>query len=126
MPHGAVPPFTSERALVSRRAGFIRNHLWVTPFAEDERFPAGPYVNQSTGEQGIDVWTEQDRNVANTDIVVWHSFAHHHLPRPEDFPVQPVVSTGFTLQPFGFFERNPALDVPPPDHSCSAMRQGRD
>jgi Cu2+-containing amine oxidase len=25
--------------------------------------------------------------------------------------VQPVVSTGFTLQPFGFFDRNPALDV---------------
>ena len=41
---------------VSRRAGFIRNHLWVTPFAEDERFRAGSYVNQSTGEEGIDVW----------------------------------------------------------------------
>jgi primary-amine oxidase len=123
LPHGAVAPFTSERALVSRRAGFIRNHLWVTPFAEDERFPAGPYVNQSTGEQGIDVWTERDRNVENTDIVVWHSFAHHHLPRPEDFPVQPVVSTGFTLQPFGFFDRNPALDVPPPDHGCGGLRQ---
>jgi primary-amine oxidase len=103
MPHGAVPCFTSEQALVSRRAAFIRNHLWVTPFAEDQRFPAGPYVNQSTGEDGIDVWTEQDRPVENTDLVVWHTFGHHHLPRPEDFPVQPVVSTGFTLQPFGFF-----------------------
>jgi primary-amine oxidase len=126
LPHGAVPPFTSERALVSRRAGFIRNHLWVTPFAADERFPAGPYVNQSKGEDGINVWTEQDRSVANTDIVVWHSFAHHHLPRPEDFPVQPVVSTGFTLQPFGFFDRNPALDVPPPDRGCSGTPRDHD
>ena len=34
----------------------------------------------------------------------------------------PVVTIGFTLKPVGFFERNPALDVPPPapytDH-CS-------
>ena len=126
VPHGAVTPFTSERAQVSRRASFIRNHLWVTPFAEDERFPAGPYVNQSTGDNGIDVWTERDRNVENTDIVVWHTFGHHHLPRPEDFPVQPVVSTGFTLQPFGFFDRNPALDVPPAGsrQSCPAPTEG--
>ena len=128
MPHGAVPCFTSERALVSRRAGFVRNHLWVTPFAEDERFPAGRYVNQSSGEDGIDVWTEQDRNVEDTDIVVWHTFGHHHLPRPEDFPVQPVVSTGFTLQPFGFFDRNPALDVPPAgsNPNCHSAERARD
>ncbi len=25
----------------------------------------------------------------------------------------PVEYTGFLLAPFGFFERNPALDVPP-------------
>jgi len=32
------------------------------------------------------------------------------------------VSTGFTLQPFGFFDRNPALDVPPvtSSRSCQA------
>jgi primary-amine oxidase len=27
--------------------------------------------------------------------------------------VMPVEYTGFTLMPFGFFDRNPALDVPP-------------
>jgi primary-amine oxidase len=33
----------------------------------------------------------------------------------------PVATIGFKLQPFGFFERNPALDVPPPagHDSCS-------
>lgn len=25
----------------------------------------------------------------------------------------PVDRTGFVLKPFGFFDRNPALDVPP-------------
>src|SRR5918995_2616123 len=40
-----------------------------------------------------------------------------HPPRPEDWPVMPVESTGFLLAPVGFFDRNPALDVPPsPDH----------
>ncbi len=26
----------------------------------------------------------------------------------------PVAYIGFMLKPFGFFDRNPALDVPPP------------
>ena len=30
----------------------------------------------------------------------------------------PVEYVGFTLQPFGFFDRNPALDVPPPNGHC--------
>ena len=53
------------------------------------------------------------RRVHQANRVTRHVLGHHHLPRPEDFPVQPVVATGFTLQPFGFFDRNPALDVPP-------------
>jgi primary-amine oxidase len=30
----------------------------------------------------------------------------------------PVEYTGFTLMPFGFFDRNPALDVPANDAHC--------
>jgi primary-amine oxidase len=29
-------------------------------------------------------------------------------------PVMPVVTIGFMLKPAGFFDRNPALDVPRP------------
>jgi hypothetical protein len=54
-----------------------------------------------------------------TDIVVWHSFGLHHIPRPEDFPVQPVITAGFVLHPSGFFTENPALDVPPAKSSMS-------
>jgi primary-amine oxidase len=33
----------------------------------------------------------------------------------------PVDYTGFTLKPYGFFDRNPALDVPPTRGAhCSA------
>ena len=48
------------------------------------------------------------------DIVVWYTFGVTHVPRPEHWPVMPVEYTGFTLVPVGFFDRNPALDVPPP------------
>ena len=88
-------------------------------------FAPGATSTRARARTASTAWTEQDRTVEDTDIVVWHSFGHHHLPRPEDFPVQPVVSTGFTLQPFGFFDRNPALDVPPAtsSRSCQARRQ---
>ena len=34
------------------------------------------------------------------------------MPRPEDFPVMPVEHVGFMLKPFGFFNGNPAVDLP--------------
>ena len=51
---------------------------------------------------------------ASSDLVVWYVFAHNHVPRPEDWPVMPVCSLGFHPKPDGFFERNPAIDLPPP------------
>jgi primary-amine oxidase len=47
---------------------------------------------------------------------VWHTVGVTHVPRPEDWPVMPVEYCGFMLQPVGFFERNPTLDVPPSKH----------
>jgi primary-amine oxidase len=98
---------------VGRRAAFAAHNLWVTPFAEDERRAAGDYPNQHVGGAGLPEWTAQDRPVVDTDIVLWHSFGVTHIPRPEDWPVMPVEFTGFSLIPVGFFDRNPALDVPP-------------
>ncbi len=115
-------PFAAPEAAVSRRAGFIREHLWVTPYARGERFAAGDYPNQHPGGAGLPEWTSGDRSIAGCDIVVWYTFGHHHLPRPEDWPVMPVATIGFKLKPVGFFDRNPALDLPPPqarDDGCT-------
>ena len=30
----------------------------------------------------------------------------------------PVARIGFSLEPDGFFDRNPAIDVPPSPHAC--------
>ncbi len=103
---------------VSKRATFATHNLWVTPFDKDERRAAGDYPNQHAGGDGLPAWTARDRSLVDTDVVLWHTFGVTHVPRPEDWPVMPVEYTGFTLIPFGFFDRNPALDVPPSAAHC--------
>jgi primary-amine oxidase len=116
-------PFAHPTASVSKRAGFITKHLWVTKYAEDERYAAGDYPNQHSGGAGLMQWTKANRSIENTDLVLWYTIGHTHIPRLEDWPVMPVAYTGFTLKPVGFFEGNPALDVPVPvqKSSCCHM-----
>ena len=117
-------PFAQPDAPVSRRAGFIGHHLWVTPYAAGERYAAGEYPSQHPGGAGLPEWTSADRPVEGRDIVVWYTFGHHHVPRPEDWPVMPVATIGFMLKPVGFFDRNPALDVPPSEPHAESCHQG--
>jgi primary-amine oxidase len=110
-------PFAHPDSPILKRAGFMAKHLWVTPYSQTERYAAGDYPNQHSGGDGLPRWTQGDRPIENTDVVVWYTFGHHHIPRPEDWPVMPVAYSGFTLKPVGFFDANPALDVPPSAHS---------
>jgi len=121
VPGDNVLPFAHPEAWVSRRAGFIHRHLWVTPYAPRERYPAGKYPNQHPGGDGLPAWTQANRSIENTNLVVWYTMGTHHVPRPEDWPVMPVSYIGFHLKPVGFFDRSPALDVPPSHNSetCS-------
>jgi primary-amine oxidase len=114
VPGETAVPYAQPDAAVMKRAGFISNHLWVTPYEPTERFAAGEYPNQHPGGAGLPEWTDRDRPIEDEDVVVWYTFGHHHVPRPEDWPVMPVAAAGFMLKPVGFFARNPALDVPPP------------
>jgi primary-amine oxidase len=115
MPGGDVAlPFAHEGASLLKRAGFIRHNLWVTAYDPAHRHAAGDYINQNPAPNGIDQWIQRDRPLENADLVLWYSFGVHHIPRPEDWPVMPVVYAGFMLKPSGFFDQNPAMDVPPP------------
>ena len=113
MPGDNSVPLASRNSWWRKRAGFVENHVWVTPFHEDERFAAGDYPNQSSGGDGLIQWTEADRPIDNRDVVFWYTFGHTHIPRPEDYPVMPTAYIGFLLKPNGFFDANPANDVPP-------------
>jgi primary-amine oxidase len=98
-----------------KRAGFINHHLWVTQYSPHERYAAGDYPYQSPGGAGLPEYVQQDRPLENQDVVVWYTLGSHHVARPEDWPVMPVSSSGFHLKPSGFFDGNPALDVPRPE-----------
>ena len=112
VPTGALPAMFDPSAPVLQRANVIGHTLWVTPNHPDERWPAGEFVNQSVSDTGLGEWTKADRPILNTDVVLWYVFGLHHITRPEDWPVMPVDVVSFWLKPFGFFDRNPALDVP--------------
>lgn len=112
---------------VHERSTFIDNHLWATPYREDERFPAGDYINQSAGGEGLPEWTDADRSLDNEDLVLWYTLGVNHVTRPEDWPILPVHISSFKLEPVNFFDENPAMDVPP-EHQIkdiSARREAK-
>lgn len=112
VPEGNAVSYAAPDSSVRQRAGFLNAQLWVTPYDPSQIYAAGDYINQSRGGNGLVSWTKANRNIANTDVVLWYTLGVTHIPRPEDWPVMPVVHTGFKLMPVGFFDRNPALDVP--------------
>jgi primary-amine oxidase len=107
-------PFAQPDAWIRKRAGFLNYHLWVTPYNASERYAGGDYPNQSHGGDGLPKWTEANRPLDNQDVVLWYTAGITHNPRPEDWPVMPVQTIGFQLMPWGFFARNPVLDLPTP------------
>ncbi|MEP9390682.1 primary-amine oxidase [Gordonia sp. VNQ95] len=118
-PTAAFPAMFDPASPIFQRATVIGHTLWVTPNSADERWPAGEFVNQSDGDTGMAEWTKNNRPIENTDVVLWYVFGIHHITRPEDWPVMPVDVVSFWLKPFGFFDRNPALDVAPsPSSHC--------
>ncbi len=97
---------------VRQRGGFATRHVWVTPYDTTQRYASGDYPNQHAGGDGLPRYIEANRNVENEDIVLWHSFGHTHVCKPEDFPVMPVEYAGFMLKPNNFFYGNAAMDLP--------------
>ncbi len=112
-----VLPFANEESSFLKRAGFTKHHIWATPYDPSERYPAGEYPNQHIGGDGLPQWTQANRSIDNTNLVLWHTVGVHHAPRLEDWPVMPAAYAGFMLRPHGFFKQNPALDVAPQEHT---------
>jgi primary-amine oxidase len=90
LPGGNALPFGRHDSKVVKRAGFIKHTLWVTPFNPAEKYPAGNYAVQKEIEDGLTKWTQANRNIYNTDIVVWYTVGVTHVVRNEDWPIMPV------------------------------------
>jgi primary-amine oxidase len=112
MPGDNVLPFFQPDAYALQRARFITKHLWVTKYDPDEMFAAGDYPNQHAGGAGLPEFVKSDSALEDEDVVLWYTMGAHHPVRPEEWPVMPVKYIGFHLLPHGFFDGNPALDVP--------------
>ncbi|MBG6213005.1 MAG: primary-amine oxidase [Cryobacterium sp.] len=111
-PQGLPMLLADPDSSVAQRAAFATKGLWVTRFAEDERYPTGDFVNQHSGGAGLPAFIAANRDIDGEDIVLWHTFGLTHFPRVEDWPIMPVDTVGFKLRPDGFFDRSPVLDVP--------------
>lgn len=113
IPTDGIQLAAGDESFVSKRAQFARNNLWVTSYDRTERFAAGEFPNQATGsDDGLHIWTQKDRNIVDQDLVVWYTFGMHHVVRLEDWPIMPRQNIGFMLEPHGFFDQNPTLDLP--------------
>lgn len=114
VPGANVKPMHQPGSPFRKRAPFVDHDLWVTAFDPAERYAPGDYVTQNAGGPGVADWVQAKRPLVDTDVVLWYTMGLLHVPRPEDFPVMPVEYTGFLLKPAGFFDRNPSLDLAPP------------
>jgi Copper amine oxidase, enzyme domain len=113
--------FGRPDSVMARRAPFIHQHLWATRADPAEQFIGGQYPNHAVpGEDGVHVWQRQNRSLDGAEIVLWPLLGTHHFARPEQWPVMPVDTIGFVYEPDGFFDRNPALDVPAPQAAADS------
>ena len=95
----------------------------MTAHRDKELYAAGDYTYQSLPDgNDLGSWAERRDKTEDTDIVVWHSISLTHNPRPEDYPVMPCDTMTVSLKPSGFFEQNPALDVPQSKQSTNSSR----
>lgn len=104
-----LSPFSETRQL----GGFADHHFWATQYDPDELYAAGDYPNQGNPGQGLYSYISDNQPLAGEDVVVWYTMGMTHIVRPEDWPIMPVHQTSFRLKPWGFFDQNPALDIPP-------------
>jgi len=126
MPGENCLPFAKENSSVMKRAGFLKHQLHVTKYDAKEKYATGDYPNQHKGGEGLPKYIAANRNIDNDDIVVWYTMGHHHITRPEDWPVMPTAYINFQLKPVGFFDRNPALDLPRPTPKSAACHSKTD
>jgi primary-amine oxidase len=123
-PRNFVPTMVQEGSAIYDRARFVQHALWVTAFDPDELYAAGDYPYQNPSVEGLPVFVEDAAPVADSDLVLWYTVGAHHIVRPEDWPVMPVAHTGFHLKPVGFFDGNPALDLPADTKACHPAQGG--
>jgi primary-amine oxidase len=95
------------------RVEFSDRNIYAVKHRDGELYAGGKYTNQSRGGTGVRSWANRNDSIVDEDLVVFVQFGINHVPRIEDFPVMPCEILKVSLKPVNFFEKNPAIDVPP-------------
>ncbi len=118
-----APPFqkilADKDSLNYKRAEFSDKCIYAVRYRDGELYAGGTYTNQSRGGTGVRSWADRKEDIVDQDLVVFVQFGINHVPRIEDFPVMPCEVLRVSLKPVNFFERNPALDVPPSEQGVN-------
>ncbi|SMD42802.1 primary-amine oxidase [Aquiflexum balticum DSM 16537] len=113
MPSPGVVPLAEVGSSLYNRAAALYHHFWTTPYRADEMYPTGDFPVSNQKNEGLPKWTQQNRNIDNTDVVVWYVAGVNHIVRPEEWPIMNQHTVSITLMPFGFMSKNPVLGLPP-------------
>jgi primary-amine oxidase len=105
-------PFASSSFVPVQKAAFAQHPLWVTRYRDGELYASGSYPNQGPINDGLGKYASGAQNIADADLVVWFTAGFTHITDPENYPVLPTDTLSFSLRPSGFFDQNPALDLP--------------
>ena len=70
--HGQRAGYGQCRVERGERAAFMTKHLWVTPYADRERFAAGDFPYQHPGGAGLRVDGSRPA-YRETDVVLWYT-----------------------------------------------------
>jgi primary-amine oxidase len=108
----STPPYSKASYPPLQQAAFARHALWGTRYADGELSAVGDHPNQGVAGEGLPEYVTQKARIDGRDLVVWNTVGFTHEPTIEEYPVMPRETVGFSLRPDGFFDANPALDLP--------------
>eukprot|EP01097_Dermamoeba_algensis_P005538 TRINITY_DN3520_c0_g1_i1.p1 TRINITY_DN3520_c0_g1~~TRINITY_DN3520_c0_g1_i1.p1 ORF type:complete len:239 (+),score=60.59 TRINITY_DN3520_c0_g1_i1:53-718(+) len=123
IPGENTSPFAGPNSSIGKRAAFLMNQFYTTPYHPEQRFPAGNYPNQHIGGDGLPKWVQAKRSIVDQDLVVWYNMGTLHDPRLEEWPIMPAAYLSMSLKPDGFFDFNPSANIDP--HLVEKMNKAR-
>lgn len=114
--HGSVAygPYDYKNDPPFMRNDYTQYSVWNTVYDPSQRYAGGAFALQSDGSDTLAKWVEADRSLEKQDIVTWFTAGFHHIPRAEDWPVMSTEWKTVHMQPFNFFDHNPALTIRTP------------
>lgn len=102
-----------------KRAEFANHNFYAVGYRDNELYAGGMYTNQSRGGTGVASWAARKDNILDKDFVLYVQFGMNHITRVEDFPIMPCETIRVGFKPVDFFDKNPAIDVPPSEQKVN-------